>query len=102
MAAHTDNLCWASLGAAKAGEPQAEVVVFAELGWAQPCDVWSTGCILFEYYRGFTLFQVGALQQPLLALPVWKRALIQEKGKAEPGTGKQKLSLKSSSGELLL
>lgn len=34
---------------------------FAELGWAQPCDVWSTGCILFEYYRGFTLFQVGFL-----------------------------------------
>ncbi|NXF35965.1 CLK3 kinase, partial [Nyctibius bracteatus] len=31
--------------------------VILELGWAQPCDVWSTGCILFEYYRGFTLFQ---------------------------------------------
>lgn len=35
------------------------MIFFAELGWAQPCDVWSTGCILFEYYRGFTLFQVG-------------------------------------------
>ncbi|XP_048375694.1 dual specificity protein kinase CLK3 [Sphaerodactylus townsendi] len=33
------------------------VFLFAELGWAQPCDVWSIGCILFEYYRGFTLFQ---------------------------------------------
>ncbi|XP_029430349.1 dual specificity protein kinase CLK3 isoform X2 [Rhinatrema bivittatum] len=31
--------------------------VILELGWAQPCDVWSIGCILFEYYRGFTLFQ---------------------------------------------
>ncbi|KAJ8354862.1 hypothetical protein SKAU_G00224290 [Synaphobranchus kaupii] len=31
--------------------------VMLELGWSQPCDVWSIGCILFEYYLGFTLFQ---------------------------------------------
>ncbi|XP_041842714.1 dual specificity protein kinase CLK2b isoform X2 [Melanotaenia boesemani] len=31
--------------------------VILELGWSQPCDVWSIGCILFEYYEGFTLFQ---------------------------------------------
>ncbi|XP_045673185.1 dual specificity protein kinase CLK2 isoform X5 [Phyllostomus hastatus] len=31
--------------------------VILELGWAQPCDVWSIGCIIFEYYVGFTLFQ---------------------------------------------
>lgn len=31
--------------------------VILELGWAQPCDVWSVGCILFELYLGFTLFQ---------------------------------------------
>ncbi|KAM9311800.1 dual specificity protein kinase CLK3 [Gastrophryne carolinensis] len=31
--------------------------VILELGWSQPCDVWSIGCILFEYYTGFTLFQ---------------------------------------------
>jgi CDC-like kinase len=31
--------------------------VILELGWAQPCDVWSIGCILFELYTGFTLFQ---------------------------------------------
>ena len=30
---------------------------FTELGWAQPCDVWSIGCILFELYLGVTLFQ---------------------------------------------
>lgn len=30
---------------------------FTELGWAQPCDVWSIGCILFELYLGITLFQ---------------------------------------------
>lgn len=34
------------------------VCVCVELGWGQPCDVWSIGCILFEYYSGYTLFQV--------------------------------------------
>ncbi|KAF4521967.1 hypothetical protein B566_EDAN009495 [Ephemera danica] len=28
-----------------------------DLGWSQPCDVWSIGCILFELYLGITLFQ---------------------------------------------
>jgi len=31
--------------------------VILELGWSQPCDVWSVGCIMFELYLGFTLFQ---------------------------------------------
>jgi len=31
--------------------------VILELGWSQPCDVWSVGCILFELYTGYTLFQ---------------------------------------------
>ncbi|XP_037368447.1 dual specificity protein kinase CLK2-like [Talpa occidentalis] len=31
--------------------------VILQLGWSQPCDVWSIGCIIFEYYVGFTLFQ---------------------------------------------
>jgi len=31
--------------------------VILELGWAQPCDVWSTGAIIFELYQGHTLFQ---------------------------------------------
>uniref|UniRef100_UPI0037E94F4E dual specificity protein kinase CLK2-like n=1 Tax=Semicossyphus pulcher TaxID=241346 RepID=UPI0037E94F4E len=31
--------------------------VILELGWSHPCDVWSIGCILFEYYGGFTLYQ---------------------------------------------
>ena len=25
--------------------------VILELGWAQPCDVWSTGAIIFELYQ---------------------------------------------------
>eukprot|EP00095_Tigriopus_kingsejongensis_P010919 snap_masked-scaffold238_size242079-processed-gene-1.8 protein:Tk10919 transcript:snap_masked-scaffold238_size242079-processed-gene-1.8-mRNA-1 annotation:"serine threonine-protein kinase doa" len=31
--------------------------VIMELGWAQPCDVWSIGCIIFELALGITLFQ---------------------------------------------
>jgi len=31
--------------------------VILELGWSQPCDVWSTGAIVFELYQGHTLFQ---------------------------------------------
>ena len=31
--------------------------VILELGWSQPCDVWSIGCIVFEFAFGNTLFQ---------------------------------------------
>merc|ERR1739848_905081 len=31
--------------------------VILELGWSQPCDVWSIGCIAFELHQGHTLFQ---------------------------------------------
>jgi len=31
--------------------------VIMEIGWAQPCDVWSAGCIIFEIAMGSTLFQ---------------------------------------------
>ncbi|XP_053743898.1 dual specificity protein kinase CLK2b [Synchiropus splendidus] len=31
--------------------------VILDLGWSHACDVWSIGCMLFEYYQGFTLFQ---------------------------------------------
>ncbi|XP_075062060.1 dual specificity protein kinase CLK3-like [Mixophyes fleayi] len=30
--------------------------VILELGWSHPCDIWSLGCILFEYYTGSPLF----------------------------------------------
>lgn len=33
------------------------LIFISELGWSQPCDVWSIGCIMFELYLGFTLFQ---------------------------------------------
>jgi len=35
-----------------------ELLFLVELGWSQPCDVWSIGCIVFELYTGYTLFQV--------------------------------------------
>lgn len=31
--------------------------VILETGWAQPCDVWSIGCIIYELLQGMTLFQ---------------------------------------------
>lgn len=31
--------------------------VLLDIGWSQPCDVWSIGCIIFELYTGYTLFQ---------------------------------------------
>lgn len=43
---------------ARVGSAEFFLLCVAELGWSQPCDVWSIGCIVFEYYMGFTLFQV--------------------------------------------
>lgn len=31
--------------------------VIMEIGWSQPCDVWSVGCIVFEMALGKTVFQ---------------------------------------------
>lgn len=31
--------------------------VVLELGWSQPCDIWSCGCIMYELFTGNTLFQ---------------------------------------------
>ncbi|XP_041444284.1 dual specificity protein kinase CLK3 isoform X2 [Xenopus laevis] len=42
--------------------------VILELGWSQPCDVWSLGCILFEYYSGFTLFQTHDNREHLVMM----------------------------------
>ncbi|XP_071596365.1 dual specificity protein kinase CLK1-like [Heliangelus exortis] len=33
--------------------------IILALGWSQPCDVWSIGCILLEYYLGFPVFTVS-------------------------------------------
>ena len=38
----------------------------SELGWSQPCDVWSIGCIMFELYTGYTLFQVSQSNTEIL------------------------------------
>ncbi|NWX40765.1 CLK1 kinase, partial [Steatornis caripensis] len=39
--------------------------VILALGWSQPCDVWSIGCILMEYYLGFTVFPTRDSKQHL-------------------------------------
>ena len=39
--------------------------VIMELGWTQPCDVWSIGCIIFEVALGITLFQTGSDREHL-------------------------------------
>jgi serine/threonine protein kinase len=36
--------------------------VILELGWAQSCDVWSLGCIMFELYQvGITLLHIKSV-----------------------------------------
>ncbi|XP_054597355.2 dual specificity protein kinase CLK2b isoform X2 [Nothobranchius furzeri] len=44
--------------------------VILELGWSHPCDVWSIGCILFEYYEGFTLFQTHDNKEHLAMMEI--------------------------------
>ncbi|KAM6289861.1 dual specificity protein kinase CLK1-like [Aegotheles albertisi] len=39
--------------------------VILALGWSQPCDVWSIGCILLEYYLGFTVFEARGEREHL-------------------------------------
>jgi dual-specificity kinase len=31
--------------------------IILNLGWSFPCDIWSIGCILVEFYTGDALFQ---------------------------------------------
>ncbi|XP_069717878.1 dual specificity protein kinase CLK1-like [Phaenicophaeus curvirostris] len=39
--------------------------VVLELGWSQPCDVWSVGCTLLEYYLGVLIFPTDDDKQHL-------------------------------------
>lgn len=62
---------------------------FTGLGWSQPCDVWSTGCILTEYYVGNTLFLVGNYEPQSDAACVmllsWVKIYYREVGTAGNG-----------------
>lgn len=31
--------------------------IILQLGWSYPCDIWSIGCILVEFFTGDALFQ---------------------------------------------
>ncbi|KAK6030263.1 kinase domain protein [Ostertagia ostertagi] len=39
--------------------------VILDLGWWQPCDTWSLGCILYELHRGATLFRTHSNREHL-------------------------------------
>ncbi|CAG0913099.1 unnamed protein product [Notodromas monacha] len=52
--------------------------VILEVGWSHPCDIWSIGCIIFELYTGFTLFQthdnrehLAMMERILGTVPIW-------------------------------
>lgn len=77
--------------------------VILELGWAQPCDVWSLGCIIFELALGHTLFQthdnrehLAMMERILGRLPT--RMCLKTRVKYFDSRGKLKWDEKSSSG----
>ena len=77
--------------------------VILELGWAQPCDVWSVGCIIFELAMGHTLFQthdnrehLAMMERILGRLPT--RMCLKTRVKYFDNRGKLKWDEKSSSG----
>lgn len=57
------------------------IEVILELGWSQPCDVWSIGCIIFELYTGITMFQTHdnrehiAMMERILGTIPWRMAI---------------------------
>lgn len=60
--------------------------VILELGWAQACDVWSIGCIIFELALGITLFQTHDNREHLAMMerilqPLPKRMISKTKVK---------------------
>ncbi|KFR16973.1 Dual specificity protein kinase CLK2, partial [Opisthocomus hoazin] len=66
--------------------------VILELGWSQPCDVWSIGCIIFEYYVGFTLFQTHDNREHLAMMerilgPIPSRMIRKTSGRCQGWRG---------------
>jgi CDC-like kinase len=78
--------------------------VILELGWSQPCDVWSIGCIVFELALGHTLFQthdnrehLAMMERILGRLP--SRMCLKTRVKYFDKYGRLKWDEKSSSGK---
>lgn len=67
--------CWSFVVYTVSGNWWWQLWLFSvvELGWSQPCDVWSVGCILFELYTGYTLFQVVMMSVNLF---IWSSSLF--------------------------
>ena len=60
----------------------------AGLGWSYPCDVWSIGCILVEFYTGEALFQTHENLEHLAMMEIvfgrmtegrWGKAAVRSK-----------------------
>ncbi|CAG0889995.1 unnamed protein product [Darwinula stevensoni] len=68
--------------------------VILELGWSQPCDVWSIGCIVFELYSGAMLFEthdnrehLAMMERVLSPLPSILTANKRQTRRSLPGVG---------------
>lgn len=61
------------------------------LGWSFPCDLWSIGCILVEFYTGDALFQTHdnlehlAMMQAVCAQKIDTRLIRQVMGRSGSG-----------------
>ena len=46
-------------------------VVFLELGWSSPCDMWAVACVAIECYTGSMLFQTHEKLEHLAMMEVF-------------------------------
>jgi dual-specificity kinase len=66
--------------------------IILNLGWSFPCDLWSIGCILVEFYTGDALFQTHdnlehlAMMEPVCNAKIEKEliAKVQSKDRKNP------------------
>ena len=49
--------------------------VILELGWSQPCDVWSIGCIVFELYQVSFIVAIQVKSSPVLIIYIFRVTL---------------------------
>lgn len=64
--------------------------IILNLGWSFPCDIWSIGCILVEFFTGDALFQTHdnlehlAMMEPICNSKL-DRDLVRQVARAEKG-----------------
>lgn len=68
--------------------------IILNLGWSYPCDIWSIGCILVEFYTGDALFQTHdnlehlAMMEAVCASKIDKQLITTVLAKERGGTAK--------------